>query len=68
MADILTFPHDAGTPEDELSTVENDMFLKDEGLELLAAYRAIRDPSVRSSVMHLVKTLAARGAFGTANK
>ena len=59
MADILTFPLDGPASEDESMMMETDTFLKDEGLDLLAAYRAIQDPTVRASVMQLVKTLAA---------
>ncbi len=65
MADIVMFPQDGGLEEDE-STFHNDMFLKDEGLDLLAAYRRIGDPSVRLSVMQLVKTLAGKTLAGKA--
>ena len=57
MADIVMFPQDSGAGETD-STIRGDSFLKDEGLELLAAYRRITDPCVRMSLMQLVKTLA----------
>ncbi len=57
MADIVMFPRDTGSEEDQ-PPFPGDTFLKDEGLELLAAYRRISDPSVRMSLMQLVKTLA----------
>ena len=63
MADIVMFPQDGGTDEDD-STSRNDSFLKDEGLDLLAAYRRINDPSVRMSLMQLVKTLAGKAPAG----
>ena len=65
MADIVMFPQDGGMEEDEL-TFHNDSFLKDEGLDLLAAYRRISDPSVRLSIMQLVKTLAGKTLAGQA--
>ncbi len=64
MADILTFPQDGGFFDEESAKATEDLFLKDEGLELLAAYRSIQDPAVRASLMQLVKTLAARGSLG----
>ena len=57
MADIVMFPQD-GTGEEDQASASGDTFLKDEGLDLLAAYRRISDPSVRMSLMQLVKTLA----------
>ena len=58
MADIVMFPQD-GSVDDIEPTFQSDTFLKDEGLELLAAYRSINDLSVRLSLMQLVKALAA---------
>ena len=58
MADIVMFPQDGGVDDNE-PTFQSDTFLKDEGLELLAAYRRINDLSVRLSLMQLVKALAA---------
>ncbi len=57
MADIVMFPQDGGMDENE-PTFHHDTFLKDEGLELLAAYRRISDPLLRMSLMQLVKALA----------
>ena len=68
MADIVMFPQDGTVTEEEAATFEHDTFLRDEGLELLATYRAIKDPSVRASLMQLVKTLAGRGSLVTINR
>ena len=68
MADIVSFPQDGRVSSEDYATREDDTFLKDEGLELLAAYRAIQDPSVRSSLMKLVKALAAHASAGTTNR
>ncbi len=65
MADIVMFPQEGGTDGGE-STSRDDSFLKDEGLDLLAAYRRINDPSVRMSLMQLVKTLAGKAPGGNA--
>ena len=63
MADIVMFPQD-GVMEEDGSTSHDDAFLRDEGLDLLAAYRRIDDSSVRLSVMQLVKTLAGNTVAG----
>lgn len=57
LADHLSVPSpsaDAGTSHEE--------FLINEGLDLLAAYRAIKDRNVRLSIKRLVEDLARRDA------
>ena len=41
-------------------TVENERFLVDEGLELLAAYRSITDTKIRTDLLAFVKSLGAK--------
>ncbi len=60
MADIINFPNDESDGPEKTSEAKIDRFLADEGLELLAAYRAIGDRAIRASVMDLIVTLAAR--------
>jgi hypothetical protein len=62
MAEIVVFPTDAArypseARDDELS---GDRFLLDEGLDLLADYRAITDPDVRASLRALARSMALR--------
>lgn len=41
-------------------SVENERFLVDEGLELLAAYRSITDTKIRTDLLAFVKSLGAK--------
>jgi hypothetical protein len=58
MADIVMFPKDDRELKSPQTDMSNDTFLLDEGLDMLAAYRLIRDASVRASLRQLAKTLA----------
>lgn len=45
-------------PEDKIQLTAEDMeFLRDEGLELFALYKRIRDAEKRDLVLHLIKAL-----------
>ena len=57
MADIIDFPSEP-TPQSSDPDGDNDAFLRDEGLELLAYYRSIEDTAVRGSIMTLLQSLA----------
>lgn len=57
MADIIDFPQEPTPRSSDLDT-DGDTFLRDEGLEVLAHYRAIKDPAVRASIMTLLQSLA----------
>ena len=61
-------PNRDGRPTpDDVSALLRDVegedlaFLKDEGLDFLAACRAIGDPAVRRAIMALLRTLADPG-------
>ena len=59
MAEIVAFPTESATLSDK-DTVDRAADLLDEGLELLADYRAIEDQQVRASLRALVKSLGRR--------
>ncbi len=59
MAEIVRFPTDGNVKSEVHVEIEEDMFLIDEGLELLADFRAIDDIEVRTSIRALVKAMAA---------
>ncbi len=59
MAEIVRFPTDGNVKPEVHGEIEEDMFLIDEGLELLADFRAIDDIEVRTSIRALVKAMAA---------
>ena len=61
MAEIVAFPtHVTQGPEAGDDEQAGDRFLLDEGLELLADYRAIADPDVRASLRALARSMALR--------
>lgn len=62
MAEIVAFPTESATlsDKDTVDRAAEDFFLLDEGLELLADYRAIEDQQVRASLRALVKSLGRR--------
>lgn len=62
MAEIVLFPTDAARCPSEARDDEpsGDRFLPDEGLDLLAGYRAITDPDVRASLRALARSMALR--------
>ena len=64
MAEIVAFPTEGlSISENEpIDQVAEDCFLLDEGLELLADYRAIPDHDVRASLRALVKSMALQGS------
>ena len=57
MADIINFPNEP-TPQSSDPDGDDDTFLRDEGLELLAYYRSIKDTAVRASILTLLQSLA----------
>ncbi len=60
MAEIVAFPTEtaaAFSGEENVDRAVEDRFLLEEGLELLADYRAIEDKQVRASLRGLVKAL-----------
>ena len=57
MADIIDFPQDPN-PQSSESDASEDTFLRDEGLELLAYYRAIKETAVRASILTLLQSLS----------
>ena len=58
MAEIVATESIARTDADQLDLMAQDCFLFDEGLELLADFRGIADPDVRTSLRALVKSMA----------
>ncbi len=65
MAEIVAFPTDSAalSSEETIDETTEDNFLLDEGLELLADFRAIPDLQVRNSLRVLVKSMS-RGSVG----
>ena len=60
MAEIVAFPTETASAfsgEENVDRAVEDCFLFEEGLELLADYRAIEDKQVRASLRGLVKAL-----------
>ena len=58
MAEIIDFPSERPDHDPHDTLDREDSFLLEEGLELLANYRAIKDPDVRASIMRLVACLS----------
>ena len=58
MAEIVLFPTDTTVLAEAQRELSADRFLLDEGLDLLADFRSIRDDNVRASLRGLVKSMA----------
>ena len=64
MAEIVLFPSDTTVLPAARQDVSDDRFLLDEGLDLLADFRSIRDDAVRASLRGLVKAMATASRAG----
>jgi hypothetical protein len=64
MGDVVPFEN--GSPQNELDRLCEaesalyDRFLLNEGLQVLATYRSIRDPNARRDIFNLIQITAAR--------
>ena len=56
MGEVVEFRNGIASPIIEDQSAD-DMFMFQEGLELLAAYRALRDPALRGSLITMIRAL-----------
>ena len=59
MGDIVDFRLRVARALGEEGSESFDLFLVEEGLELLAAFRSLRDVDLQASILGLVKSIAA---------
>ena len=60
MVEIVKLDAYREASDSSTTSVENERFLVDEGLELLAAYRSITDTKIRTDLLAFVKSLGAK--------